>query len=101
MKNASRNFPLPLTASEWSWDLSGTIVSSPVLYRQPPNHGVPVSTLIEFLTVHPHAAYLAVFFLALSESVPIIGVFVSGTAIIIALSAFVALRVGIRRDIGC
>jgi membrane protein DedA with SNARE-associated domain len=48
-----------------------------------------VSTLIEFLTVHPHAAYLAVFFLALSESVPIIGAVVTSTSVTLALSALV------------
>ncbi|MCS3839033.1 undecaprenyl-diphosphatase [Pseudomonas sp. JAI111] len=48
-----------------------------------------VSSIIEFLTAHPHAAYLAVFLLALSESIPIIGVVVPGTAVILALSALV------------
>ncbi|NMX50246.1 VTT domain-containing protein [Pseudomonas veronii] len=48
-----------------------------------------VSSIIEFLTVHPHVAYLAVFLLALSESVPIIGAVVPGTAVILALSALV------------
>lgn len=48
-----------------------------------------VSSIIEFLTVHPHVAYLAVFLLALSESIPIIGAVVPGTAVILALSALV------------
>ncbi len=48
-----------------------------------------VSSIIEFLTVHPHVAYLAVFVMALSESVPIIGAVVPGTAVILALSALV------------
>lgn len=48
-----------------------------------------VSSIIEFLTVHPHVAHLAVFLLALSESVPIIGAVVPGTAVILALSALV------------
>jgi membrane protein DedA with SNARE-associated domain/membrane-associated phospholipid phosphatase len=48
-----------------------------------------VSSVIEFLTAHPHVAYLAVFLLALSESVPIIGAVVPGTAVILALSALV------------
>ena len=48
-----------------------------------------VSSVIEFLTVHPHVAYLAVFLLALSESIPIIGAVVPGTAVILALSALV------------
>ncbi len=38
-----------------------------------------VSSVIEFLTAHPHVAYLAVFLLALSESIRIIGVVVPGT----------------------
>jgi undecaprenyl-diphosphatase len=45
--------------------------------------------MIEFLAAHPHVAYLAVFFLALSESIPIIGVVVPGTAVILALSTLV------------
>lgn len=48
-----------------------------------------VSAVVEFLTAHPHVAYLVVFLLALSESVPIIGVVVPGTAMILALSALV------------
>jgi undecaprenyl-diphosphatase len=48
-----------------------------------------VSSIIEFLTAHPHVAYLSVFLLALSESIPIIGVVVPGTAVIIALSTLV------------
>src|SRR5206468_1853179 len=48
-----------------------------------------ISSAVEFLTAHPHAAYLAVFLLAFSESIPIIGVVVPGTAVILALSALV------------
>ncbi|MFW0754084.1 VTT domain-containing protein [Pseudomonas sp. H11T01] len=48
-----------------------------------------VSSVIEFLTAHPHVAYLTVFLLALSESIPIIGAVVPGTAVILALSALV------------
>lgn len=48
-----------------------------------------VSAVIEFLTAHPHVAYLAVLLLALSESIPIIGAVVPGTAVILALSALV------------
>ncbi|TPG78571.1 phosphatase PAP2 family protein [Pseudomonas arsenicoxydans] len=48
-----------------------------------------VSSIIEFLTVNPHVAYLAVLLLALSESIPIIGAVVPGTAVILALSALV------------
>jgi undecaprenyl-diphosphatase len=48
-----------------------------------------VSSIIELLTVNPHIAYLAVFLLALCESIPIIGAVVPGTAVILALSALV------------
>ncbi|QZB01026.1 VTT domain-containing protein [Pseudomonas mandelii] len=48
-----------------------------------------VSSIIVFLTTHPHVAYLAVFLLALSESIPIIGAVVPGTAVILAFSALV------------
>ncbi|MHA6181654.1 bifunctional DedA family/phosphatase PAP2 family protein [Pseudomonas mohnii] len=48
-----------------------------------------VSSIIEFLTANPHVAYMAVFLLALSESIPIIGAVVPGTAVILALSALV------------
>ncbi|MHC8322457.1 bifunctional DedA family/phosphatase PAP2 family protein [Pseudomonas sp. GB2N2] len=48
-----------------------------------------VSSVIEFLTAHPHVTYLAVFLLALSESIPIIGAVVPGTAVILALSTLV------------
>ncbi|MGV8863114.1 MAG: phosphoesterase, partial [Pseudomonas sp.] len=48
-----------------------------------------VSSIIAFLTVNPHVAYLVVFLLALSESIPIIGAVVPGTAVILALSALV------------
>ncbi|BFT65056.1 VTT domain-containing protein [Pseudomonas moorei] len=48
-----------------------------------------VSSIIEFLTTNPHVAYLAVFLLALSESIPIVGAVVPGTAVILALSALV------------
>ena len=48
-----------------------------------------VSSVVEFLTAHPHVAYLVVFLLALSESIPIIGVVIPGTAVILALSTLV------------
>ncbi|QIG50968.1 phosphatase PAP2 family protein [Nordella sp. HKS 07] len=47
------------------------------------------SSVIAFLTAHPYVAYLVVFLLALSESIPIVGVVVPGTAVIVALSALV------------
>lgn len=45
--------------------------------------------LIEFVRLHPEAAYVLVFALALSESLPLAGAFVPGTAIIVGLSALV------------
>lgn len=48
-----------------------------------------VSSVIDWLSAHSHIAYLAVFLLALSESIPLIGVIVPGTAVILALSALV------------
>jgi undecaprenyl-diphosphatase len=48
-----------------------------------------VSSIIEFVTAHRHVAYLAVLLLALSESIPIIGVVLPGTAVILALSTLV------------
>ncbi|NEJ90010.1 phosphatase PAP2 family protein [Rhizobium leguminosarum] len=48
-----------------------------------------VSSVIDWLSAHSHIAYLAVFLLALSESIPMIGVIVPGTAVILALSALV------------
>lgn len=42
-----------------------------------------------FIGAHPHLAYAVVLLLALSESVPVIGIVVPGTAVIVALSALV------------
>lgn len=47
------------------------------------------SWLIAFIAAHPHLAYAAVLLLALSESIPVIGVFIPGTAAILAISALV------------
>ena len=47
------------------------------------------SAVTAFIAEHPHLAYAAVLLLALSESIPIIGVFVPGTAAILAVSALV------------
>ncbi|TCD14120.1 bifunctional DedA family/phosphatase PAP2 family protein [Oricola cellulosilytica] len=48
-----------------------------------------IETAIAFLSAHPHVAYWAVFALATSEAIPVIGVVVPGTALILALSALV------------
>src|SRR5260370_39294119 len=42
-----------------------------------------------FIAAYPYLAYAAVFLLALSESIPIIGVVVPGSAVILAISALV------------
>ena len=39
-----------------------------------------------WVTLHPMLAYGVVFLLALSDSIPLIGVIVSGTAVIVATS---------------
>lgn len=44
------------------------------------------SVITAFIAAHPHFAYAAVLLLALSESVPVIGVVVPGTAVILAIS---------------
>src|SRR5438105_3432201 len=43
--------------------------------------------LIDFVGAHPHLSFLAVFLLALSEAVPVIGTVVPGSSLIIAISA--------------
>lgn len=48
-----------------------------------------IAQLVEFLRLHPHIAYGAIFILAMSESLPVIGALVPGTAVIITLSALV------------
>lgn len=47
------------------------------------------SAVTAFIAAHPHLAYAAVLLLALSESIPVIGVFIPGTAVILAVSALV------------
>ncbi|OYR17528.1 MULTISPECIES: bifunctional DedA family/phosphatase PAP2 family protein [Brucella/Ochrobactrum group] len=47
------------------------------------------SAVTAFIAAHPHLAYAAVLLLALSESIPVIGVFIPGTAAILAISALV------------
>lgn len=46
-------------------------------------------TITAFIAQYPHFAYAAVLLLALSESLPVIGALVPGSAVIIALSALV------------
>ena len=47
--------------------------------------------LLEFVAAYPHVAYGLVFLAALSEALPVIGVFVPGSLIILAVSARVEL----------
>ena len=43
--------------------------------------------LVDFVGAHPHVSFLAVFLLALSEAVPVIGTVVPGSTLILAVSA--------------
>lgn len=46
-----------------------------------------LTSIVDFLTAYPHVAYLAVFLLAVSEAIPVVGVLIPGSAVIVALSA--------------
>src|SRR5260370_9337517 len=48
-----------------------------------------VTVITDFVSMHPHLAYGAVFLLALSEAIPIVGALVPGSALIIRISALV------------
>jgi membrane protein DedA with SNARE-associated domain len=43
--------------------------------------------LVDFVGAHPHLSFLAVFLLALSEAVPVIGTVVPGSTLILAICA--------------
>ena len=43
--------------------------------------------LVDFVGAHPQLSFLAVFLLALSEAVPVIGTVVPGSTLILAISA--------------
>lgn len=47
------------------------------------------SAVTAFIAAHPHFAYAVVLLLALSESIPVVGIVVPGTAAILAISALV------------
>ena len=49
--------------------------------------------LIEFVGAHPQLSFLAVFLLALSEAVPVIGTVVPGSTLILAISALATTAV--------
>jgi membrane protein DedA with SNARE-associated domain len=48
-----------------------------------------ISDITAFISAHPYLAYGAVFLLALSEAVPVVGAIVPGSALIIGISALV------------
>jgi membrane protein DedA with SNARE-associated domain len=48
------------------------------------------SGFVDFVGVHPHYALTAVFLLALSEAIPVIGTVVPGSTLIIGISALAA-----------
>jgi membrane protein DedA with SNARE-associated domain len=48
-----------------------------------------VTVITDLVSMHPHLAYGAVFLLALSEAIPIVGALVPGSALIIGISALV------------
>jgi membrane protein DedA with SNARE-associated domain len=48
-----------------------------------------LSAITQYIAAHPHLAYTAVFLLALSESIPIIGAVVPGSGVILAVSTLV------------
>lgn len=52
-----------------------------------------IESLAAFLSLHPYVAYAAVFLAALSEAVPIAGIIVPGSVIIIGLSALIPIGV--------
>ncbi len=46
-----------------------------------------LAAIVDFVSAHPHFAYAAVFLLALSEAMPIIGTVVPGSTLILGISA--------------
>src|SRR6266567_9333057 len=49
-----------------------------------------LAEVFDFFATHPHYAYWAVFFLALSEAIPIVGTVVPGSTLVLAISALAA-----------
>jgi membrane protein DedA with SNARE-associated domain len=45
------------------------------------------SALVDFVSAHPHYAHVAIFLLALSEAIPVVGTVVPGSTLVIAISA--------------
>src|SRR5579872_1348790 len=46
-----------------------------------------LSAVTDFIAMHPHAAAWAVFLLAFSEAIPIVGTVVPGSTLVVAVSA--------------
>ncbi len=61
---------------------------NPAVERETFMHALAASA-IHFLTAHPHIAPVSAFFLALSESLPAVGLVIPGTTLIIMLAALV------------
>jgi membrane protein DedA with SNARE-associated domain len=49
-----------------------------------------LAEVFDFFATHPHYAYWAVFLLALSEAIPIVGTVVPGSTLVLAISALAA-----------
>src|SRR5476649_3022806 len=45
------------------------------------------SALVDFVSAHPHYAHVAIFLLALSDLIPVVGTVVPGSTLVIAISA--------------
>src|SRR5476649_2622231 len=48
------------------------------------------SALVDFVSAHPHYAHIAIFLLALSDLIPVVGTVVPGSTLVIAISALAA-----------
>jgi membrane protein DedA with SNARE-associated domain len=48
-----------------------------------------IAQVTDFISTHPHQVYTVVFFLAFSESIPILGTVIPGSTLIVAVSALV------------
>jgi membrane protein DedA with SNARE-associated domain len=49
-----------------------------------------ISALVDFVSAHPHYAHIAIFLLALSEAIPVVGTVVPGSTLVLAISALAA-----------
>src|SRR5450755_1049839 len=45
------------------------------------------SALVDFVSANPHYAHIAIFLLALSEAIPVVGTVVPGSTLVVAVSA--------------